>query len=441
MRVDYKPTEKQALFHKSQDDCVPEVLFGGAVGGGKSLAIVMDALKYAVKYSGSSLLILRRTYNELNASIINKALEKFPRSIYKYNVAKKEMRLYNGSVIKFGYLESQNDKYRYQGSEFSYIAFDELTHFEEDAYLFLMSRLRNTKNYPNLMRSSSNPIPFKKWVKERFIDVKNNDKGNNKDRLYIQSTFMDNIHINPEEYKKRLELLPEVERQALMFGNWDFNSGVLFKRDMFLFDEGFIKTYSDMRIVLAVDVAVSLGDGADKSAIVVLGIIDSKKSILLDLESGHFDAFTLKQKIIELLNIYRPIRIGIEKTSVSWHFVESFKDELVNAGVYVPFEELRPSGRAKNLRIEAYVYGAIAQKKLLISNTSGRNILGYYDVLLEEAINFEPNKKNNKDDTLDALAYAIEMSLRYGANGIDNDNVSIGENVRYHTDGSTTIAW
>ena len=98
----YKPIDKQILFHKTQDDNIKEVLYGGAAGGGKSLAIVMDALKYALTYVGSRLLIIRRTLPELKSSIIDKVLEFYPRSIYKFNKSENKLEIINGSIIFFG---------------------------------------------------------------------------------------------------------------------------------------------------------------------------------------------------------------------------------------------------------------------------------------------------------------------------------------------------
>ena len=62
--IDYKPTPKQAMFHASKAN---ELLFGGAAGGGKSKAIVMDALFSCLKYPETHAFIFRRTYRELLA--------------------------------------------------------------------------------------------------------------------------------------------------------------------------------------------------------------------------------------------------------------------------------------------------------------------------------------------------------------------------------------
>ncbi len=228
IKVNYKPTEKQRLFHSCPAD---EVLYGGAAGGGKSVALVMDALDYALRYSGSTIVLFRRTYPELEESLILNALKFYPRQIYSYNESKKTMKLINGSRILFRYLEKKNDETRYQGAEFQYIGFDELTHFNKKQYEFLKSRLRGSTKQPKYIRATANPDPHNpennQWIKQYFIDfaspmkIKKDKQG--RTRAYIPATVYDNPYLleNDPDYVKRLESLPELEKQAFLYGNWN----------------------------------------------------------------------------------------------------------------------------------------------------------------------------------------------------------------------------
>ena len=78
------------------------------------------------------------------------------------------------STLQFGYLENANDKYNYQGGEYQFIGFDELTHIDSTSYRYMFSRLRRLKgvDIPLRVRSASNPPDDDQgiWVKERFID-------------------------------------------------------------------------------------------------------------------------------------------------------------------------------------------------------------------------------------------------------------------------------
>ncbi|HPR40218.1 MAG TPA: phage terminase large subunit, partial [Oscillospiraceae bacterium] len=152
--LDLPLTEKQMRFLKAEAD---EVLFGGAAGGGKSWGQLADALVYALRYPKSKQLILRRTYPELEKSLIRVSLELYPQEVYRYNAAKHTGKFRDGSIVDFGYCDNESDVYRYQSSEYDVIRFDELTHFSEGMYLYLISRLRGANDFPKSIRSSANP--------------------------------------------------------------------------------------------------------------------------------------------------------------------------------------------------------------------------------------------------------------------------------------------
>ena len=217
------------------------MLFGGAAGGGKSYGQLVDALLFALKYPGSRQLILRRTFAELEKSLVRTALGLFPRNIAKYNATKHLWFFKNGSAIDFGYCDVENDVYKYQSAEYDVIRFDELTHFTEYMYVYLISRVRGANNYPKQVKSSTNPGGVgHSWVKARFIDigppdVKHKFKAGN--RIFLPSKVQDNKFLleKDPEYVKRLENLNEKDKKALLYGDWDIFDGQYFtefKREM-----------------------------------------------------------------------------------------------------------------------------------------------------------------------------------------------------------------
>ncbi|MGN0628365.1 MAG: terminase large subunit domain-containing protein [Oscillospiraceae bacterium] len=231
MKIELKLTKKQGEFVFAGAD---EVLFGGAAGGGKSFGQLMDAMLYALRYPRSKQLILRRTYPELDKSLIRVAQEVYPGEIYRYNAAKHVGSFVNGSVLDFGYCDSESDVYRYQSAEYDVIRFDELTHFTKQMYLYLMSRLRGANPYPKQMKSSTNPGGVgHNWVKERFIDpcspgeVLSTGTGS---RLFIPAKVSDNgflMRADPE-YVSRLRNLCDKDKRALLYGDWDIFEGQFF---------------------------------------------------------------------------------------------------------------------------------------------------------------------------------------------------------------------
>lgn len=229
--MDLRISRRQKEFLNATEN---EVLFGGAAGGGKSYGQVIDALLYALKYPKSKQLILRRTFPELEKSIIRTVTELYPRDWFKYNSQKHSGMFRNGSIIDFGYINGEADVTQYQSAEYDVIRFDELTHFTEYMYIYMMSRLRGANEYPKQIKSSSNPGHVgHAWVKARFIDVAPPDttfdsgKGT---RRFIPSKVQDNIFLMKDDpdYIIRLENMPETERRALLEGDWDIFEGQYF---------------------------------------------------------------------------------------------------------------------------------------------------------------------------------------------------------------------
>ena len=137
-------------------------------------------------------------------------------------------------------MQDSADKFRYGSSEFQFIAFDELTEFPEEDYLFLFSRLRRTTGMevPLRMRSASNPGNVGHgWVKERFIvgrallPVALQSAGKDgqecpsyNSRAYIPARIADNPAVDEAEYRRTLAHLPLVERERLMNGDWNIRA-------------------------------------------------------------------------------------------------------------------------------------------------------------------------------------------------------------------------
>lgn len=235
MRITVTPRQKAFL----QTEAF-EVLYGGAAGGGKSYGQAVDALLYALRYPGSRQLVLRRTYPELERSLLRVVWELYPREVFRYVASRHEGRFTNGSVVEFASLEGERDVYKFQSAEYDVVRFDELTHFTEEMYLYLLSRIRGTNGYPKAVKSTSNPGGVgHSFVKARFIDPAppGEEFGPaGARRIFLPATVADNPFLQKSDpyYKERLRLLPERERRALLEGCWDLFEGQYFTE----FDRG-----------------------------------------------------------------------------------------------------------------------------------------------------------------------------------------------------------
>ena len=242
LELDYKPTDKQRRFHASEAD---EVLYGGAAGGGKSYAICWDAFMRCMKYPGTHAYLFRRTYPEVEMTLVRTMRRIVPEALGKYTAGSHEMKFPNGSAAHFCHLQNEGEGLlKYQGAEIHWLYFDELTHFTKGMYDYLRTRLRAEKKLGIVpcVRSASNPGgPGHAWVKARFVDstdcgrrmletpVESAVLGSVAVRRieYIPALATDNPHIT-RDYILELEQKPRALREALLLGKWDAFDGQAF---------------------------------------------------------------------------------------------------------------------------------------------------------------------------------------------------------------------
>ena len=232
LQVNWQMTEKQRAF---VDAGTTEVLYGGAAGGGKSHVQVMDAMIYALKYPRSKQLVLRRTFTELDKSIIRTVMNLYPQKIFRFNSSSHTGVFANGSIVDFGYIATDNDLTRYQSAEYDIIRFDELTHFTEYQYTYMLSRVRGSNGYPKQLKSSTNPGSVgHQWVKKRFVDPAPPNTvfvgEGNLSKVFIPALLSDNpfLEKNDPGYRERLNALSERDKKALLYGDWNIFEGQYF---------------------------------------------------------------------------------------------------------------------------------------------------------------------------------------------------------------------
>ena len=213
-----------------------DVLFGGAAGGGKSYAMLIDPLRFAHRPAHRAL-IIRRSMPELR-EIIDKSRELYPKAFpgAKYKEVEKLWNFPSGAKVEFGFLERDADVYRYQGQAYSWIGFDEITHLPtEFAWNYLASRLRTTDpEIETYMRCTANPGGAGAgWVKKRYIDpAPPNESFRGSDglsRKFIPARLEDNPYLAEDgRYEQMLKALPPTQRKQILEGNWDVAEGAAF---------------------------------------------------------------------------------------------------------------------------------------------------------------------------------------------------------------------
>ncbi len=231
-RVFYEPHDRQNQFHLAT---ARNVLYGGAAGGGKSVALRMDALMRCLAIPGYRALLLRRTFPELRNTHIDKLMVEVKQLGGEYLKSENTARFPNGSMLECGHCEDETAVIKYLSTEYTAIYPDELVTFTETQIKFLMSRLRSTlPGVTPIFRAASNPGGANSyWVKRYYIlkDISpaEDPAYDPADYHFIPATLDDNAYLDKAEYDRRLMALPsDALRRAYRYGDWDVFEGQYF---------------------------------------------------------------------------------------------------------------------------------------------------------------------------------------------------------------------
>lgn len=222
------PNEKQKLFFRAT---AKHIGFGGARGGGKSWAVRTKAKLLALKYPGIKLLIVRRTYPELINNHIQPLTDEL-HSIATYNKSEKRFLFSNGSILRFGYCNGDQDLDQYQGAEYDVIFLDEATQLKEMWMKKITACLRGVNDFPKRIYYTMNPGgQGHAYIKRIFIDRRYESGENPEDYVFIQSLITDNTALlkSQSDYLAQLEALPPKLKEAWLYGRWDIFEGQFFE--------------------------------------------------------------------------------------------------------------------------------------------------------------------------------------------------------------------
>jgi hypothetical protein len=225
------------------------ILYGGAKGGGKTDALLIMAVRDYDK-PGYKAILFRRTFPELERHIILRSHELFS-GIGQYDSRNHRWRFRcpggGESVIEFAYMEQESDVFKYQGSEYARVLFDESTHFSENQVRMMMTCLRSpVEGVRRQMILASNPVgPGYGWHYKLFFEYRkpgrvyhdavwpSDGRSIGVSTCFIPARVWDNPTLlkRDPEYPARLRGQSEAVARALLDGSWAESIGLAFDFD------------------------------------------------------------------------------------------------------------------------------------------------------------------------------------------------------------------
>ena len=219
---------KQTLFLKDKHR---HIAYGGARGGGKSWAVRTKSKLLAFRYPGIKILIVRKTYKELQNNHIEQLTAELA-GFAKYNRSDKMFRFPNGSTISFGYCANEGDLGQYQGAEYDVVFIDEAGQLQESWIRKINLCVRGTNGFPKRTYYTLHPGgPGHAYFKRVFVDRNFNPDEDPNDYFFIQAKVEDNKALmdTQPDYLRELENLPPTLRAAWKDGRWDVYEGQFFE--------------------------------------------------------------------------------------------------------------------------------------------------------------------------------------------------------------------
>ena len=447
LNVIFKPNEgpQTSFLAAAEREC----LYGGAAGGGKSYAMLVDPLRYMAhpQFSG---LLLRKTTEELR-ELIWKSQELYPK-VYpgiKWSERKMQWTAPSGARLWLSYLDRDEDVLRYQGLSFSWIGMDELTQWQTPfAWNYLRSRLRSTApDLPIFMRATTNPGGVgHAWVKKMFIDpavfgdafdatdiekgeVLRYPAGHTKagqalfQRRFIPARLADNPYLSEQgDYEANLLSLPEHQRRQLLEGSWDISEGAAFTefdRNVHVVEPYEIpKTWTKFR-------ACDYGYGSYSAVLWFAVTPDEQLVVYRELYVSKVLAADLADMVIDLEQDDGNVKYGVLDSSC-WHkrgdTGPSLAEQMISRGC-----RWRPSDRSAGSRVAGKneVHRRLKvdddtfeSQIVFFSNLT--NLISQLPILPIDKKNPEDVDTKAEDHIYDALRYGIMSRPRFGVFGFND---------------------
>ena len=425
------------------------VIFGGAAGGGKSYALLMEGLRHK-DIAGFSGVVFRKNYTQITASggLWDAASKLY--SQVQGAKPKKTPKLHwlftpSNARMHFAHLEREEDLMSWQGTEICYLAFDELTHFSRHQFLYMLSRNRSTCGIRPYVRATCNPDSdswvadfISWWINQdtgypiyersgviRYMCVVNDTIfwGSNPHELaqehrvnveecksvtFIASKLTDNkvLMAKDPSYMANLKALAEIDKERLLYGNWKIRpaAGMYFKTEQFTFVDTVPKNI--VAYARSWDLAATeptpLNPDPDATAGVLMGLLDDGRVIVLDVKRKQIKANDARNLLRNMAAIdqakYKFVQITIPQDPGQAGKAQAQSLVSMLAGYSV--EIVSPTG-SKEVRATPFASQVQAGNVLILKGE-------WNDMYLSELESFPESKH---DDMVDASSDAFNKLM------------------------------
>jgi predicted phage terminase large subunit-like protein len=400
---------------------IGDVLFGGARGGGKTLACILDWISHSNRHGRHAKgMWLRRSQPEIEEAQ-GRMMTFFPAIGGVFAVQARTWTLPNGASLKLRYLESDQDASRYQGHEYTWLCLDDMGTWKTSAPIdMLRATLRSAAGVPPRMVATANPGGVgHAWIKARYVDpappLTPFVGADGQQRVFIPSRLTDNRKLLDSDptYIDRLKASgPPWLVKAWLDGDWNASQeGAVIKREWLGYTYDVLPTPEEQRkerakLVVSVDCAASMGSSADYTAIVV-ALHCGHHVYVRHVRRGKWEFPALAAQVQQVCEQFQPQIVLIENKSNGLALIPYVKKQPGWKWSIVPVE---PKG-SKAERLYAQTHWMEGGRLLLPQAADW--LAGF----VGELLGFDDTsaaKRGQHDDQVDALTQLLQYCNRGG---------------------------
>lgn len=419
-----------------------EAGFGGAAGPGKTLALLMDAVRF-VSHSDYRAILFRRTFPELESSLIDRSSKYFPGMGATYNEQKKTWVFPSGAKIIFGHLQHESDVTDHLSAEYQFIGFDEGVTFTLKQFTFLISRLRSSSGIPCFIRWASNPADDDKhWLIARYapwIDTRPGYKGPRaKDgevlwftvdgegnehlaaagapgalsRSYFPALLPDNPTLMKADpgYADRIRRMGAAEAKRFLDGDWFARDvkGSLFEKSDFDAHRVEPKGVPELvTVAVGVDPAVSNTESSDEHGIIAAGVSANRHVYVSEDWSKKGTPAEWATAVVRCVKQSKANEVVAEVNQGG---------DLVESNVH------SVDGSIRVVKIHASRGKDVRAEPIATLAKQGRiHIVGSLPELESECTRWKPGVSKWSPNRMDAFVHVVRHLMPYGVFDSDND--------------------